>query len=158
VTRQTTRVETGDPAAREVREALARGVREELLAPSTTRFGEAFVRTMQPVPQTGSTWPRATGQAGTATGLPQTDNERAVALGLAPESTAQMAAAGLSPTPTPETVAQGPLTPAGGARTIRVIFPHSIGDLVVDRWASDGEGSSLLDFPFPHNVWSYNPS
>src|SRR5215217_6191343 len=35
---------------------------------------------------------------------------------------------------------------------------HIPADLVVDRWVSDGEGSSLLDFPFPHNVWSYHPS
>jgi hypothetical protein len=35
---------------------------------------------------------------------------------------------------------------------------HIPPDLVVDRRASDGEGSSLLDFPFLHAVWSYHPS
>ncbi len=29
--------------------------------------------------------------------------------------------------------------------------------LVVDRWAADVAGSSLLDFPFLHDVWSYDP-
>jgi hypothetical protein len=28
-------------------------------------------------------------------------------------------------------------------------------DFVVDRWVSDGEGSSLRDFPFLHAGWSY---
>ena len=29
-------------------------------------------------------------------------------------------------------------------------------DYVVDRWASEVEGSSSLDFLFLHNVWSHN--
>ena len=36
--------------------------------------------------------------------------------------------------------------------------PACMDDLVVDRWASDGEGRSPLDFPFLHNVLSYNHS
>ena len=35
---------------------------------------------------------------------------------------------------------------------------HIPSDLVVDRWVSDVEGSSFLDFPFLHDVWSYDPS
>src|SRR5207245_7329201 len=31
-------------------------------------------------------------------------------------------------------------------------------DLVVDRWASDVEGSSRLDFPLLHDVWWYDSS
>jgi hypothetical protein len=35
---------------------------------------------------------------------------------------------------------------------------HIPSDLVVDRWVSDGEGSSVLQFPFLHDVWANDPS
>ena len=46
----------------------------------------------------------------------------------------------------------------GARRAMITCGPHIPPDLVVDRWAPDVEGNSLLDFPFLHDVWSHDSS
>ena len=43
-------------------------------------------------------------------------------------------------------------------RGFKLEIPQIPSNLVVDRWDSDGEDRSPLDFTFPRNVWWHHPS